>query len=58
LDRFDGPRAARAISNARSLTLRLRSRSFTPTLPTTLVIFFIVRVSTRTPSSNKRLSVG
>src|SRR6516162_3798248 len=51
-------RAARAISSIRSLTLRLRSRSLAPAAPAMLVIFFIVRVSTRTPSPNKLLSVG
>jgi hypothetical protein len=48
-------RAARAISSIRSFTLRLRSRSLAPAAP---AIFCIVRVSTRTPSPNKLLSVG
>ena len=47
-------RAIRAISNSRSFTLRLRSRSLVPTAPTISVIFFMVRVSTRTPSPSKR----
>ena len=51
-------RAARAISSTRSLTLRLRSRSLDPAAPAILVTFFIVRVSTRTPSPNRLLSVG
>jgi hypothetical protein len=38
--------------------LRLRSRNLAPTLPAILVIFFMVRVSTRTPSPNKLESVG
>ena len=51
-------RAARAISSMRSFTLRLRSRNFVPTSPAILVIFFITRVSTRTPSPSKLESVG
>jgi hypothetical protein len=51
-------RAARAISSTRSLTLRLRSRSLAPTAPEILMIFFIVRVSNRTPPPNRLLSVG
>ena len=50
-------RAARAISSTRSLTLRLRSRSRAPAAPAIAVILFIARVSTRTPSPNKLLSV-
>jgi hypothetical protein len=51
-------RAARAISSTRHLTLRLRSRSWVPAAPAIPVIFCIVRVSTRTPSPNRLLSVG
>jgi len=51
-------RAVRAISSTRSFTLRLRSRSLAPAAPAMPAIFFIVRVSTRTPSPNKLLSVG
>ena len=43
---------------SRSFTLRLRSRSLAPASPAILVIFFIVRVSTRTPSPSKLESVG
>src|SRR5712671_7159948 len=49
---------ARAMSSTRSFTLRLRSRNLAPTSPAILVIFFIVRVSTRTPSPNRLESVG
>jgi len=51
-------RVARAMSSTRSLTLRLRSRSFAPTSPTIAVIFFIARVRTRTPSPSRLESVG
>src|SRR5262249_39455126 len=51
-------RAARPISITRCFTLRLRSRSLHPTSPVILVIFFMTRVSTRTPSPNRELSVG
>jgi hypothetical protein len=36
----------------------LRSRSLAPAAPVMPMIFFIVRVSTRTPSPNRLLSVG
>ncbi len=52
------PRLARAISTTRNFTRRVRSRSFVPTSPATSVGLFIKRVSTRTPSPNKLLSVG
>jgi hypothetical protein len=39
------------MSSTLSFTLRLRSRNLAPTLPSILVIFFMVRVSTRTPSA-------
>jgi hypothetical protein len=48
----------RPISSSRSFTLRLRSRSLVPTTPTMSVIFFMVRVSARTPSPSNVLSVG
>jgi Putative transposase len=48
----------RAISRTRSLTLRLRSRNLVPTSPAILVIFFMVRVSTRSPSPRRLESVG
>jgi hypothetical protein len=51
-------RAARAMSRTRSLTLRLRLRSLVPTSPAMAVIFFIMRVSTRTPSPSRLESVG
>jgi hypothetical protein len=51
-------RAALAISNTRSFTLRLRSRSVVPTTPAIAVIFFMIRVSTRTPSPSRLESVG
>jgi hypothetical protein len=37
---------------------RLRSRICVPALPATAVTFFMMRVSTRTPSPSKVLSVG
>jgi hypothetical protein len=37
---------------------RLRSRICLPTLPTLAATFFIMRVSTRTPSPSNVLSVG
>jgi len=46
------------MSSTLSFTLRLRSRNLAPTLPAISVIFFMVRVSTRTPSPNKLESVG
>src|ERR1035441_849270 len=51
-------RAARPISRIRYFTLRLRSRSLAPTSPAMAAIRFIARVSTRTPSPSKLLSVG
>src|SRR6202022_1050150 len=51
-------RAARAVSSTRRFTLRLRSRSLAPTSPAIFVIFLMGRVSTRTPSPNRLLSVG
>jgi len=51
-------RAVRAISSSRSFTLRLRSRSFVPAAPAIFVIWFMVRISTLTPSPNSVLSVG
>jgi len=46
------------MSNPRSFTLRLRSRSLAPAAPAILAIFFMMRVSTRTPSPSKLESVG
>src|SRR6478672_9669128 len=51
-------RAARATSSTLSFTLRLRSRSLVPASLTICVIFFMVRMSTRTPSPSKLESVG
>jgi len=51
-------RATRPISSSRNFTLRLRSRIFAPTSPAMAVIFFITRVSTRTPSPSRLESVG
>ena len=45
------------MSSTRSFTVRLRSRNCAPTSPAIAAIFFIVRVSTRTPSPS-RLDVG
>src|SRR5437762_12923390 len=53
-----GFRPSDAQSDPRSFTLRLRSHSLAPVLPAILVIFFMVRISTRTPSPNKLESVG
>src|SRR5580700_6780218 len=46
------------MSSTLSFTLRLRSRSLVPASPTICVIFFMVRMSTRTPSPSKLESVG
>jgi len=51
-------RAARAIPSTRSLMLRLRSRRAVPAAPAIAVTFFIVRISTRTPSPSRLESVG
>src|ERR1022692_4400894 len=51
-------RLTRAISTARSFTLRERSRNFVPTSPAPSVTRFMTRVSTRRPSPSKLLSVG
>ena len=51
-------RAARAMSSTCSFTVRLRSHSLAPVSPAIVVIFFMVRISTRTPSPNKLESVG
>jgi hypothetical protein len=51
-------RAARAISSTRSFTVLRRSHNLAPASPAIVVIFFIVRISTRTPSPNKLESVG
>ena len=51
-------RATRPISSRRSFTLRVRSRSLVPTVPAIVVILRMMRVSTRTPSPSKVLSVG
>ena len=45
------------MSSTVSFTLRLRSRSLVPASPTICVIFFLVRMSTRTPSPSK-LEIG
>jgi hypothetical protein len=51
-------RLARAIAKTFNFADRLRSRICVPALPATAVTFFMMRVSTRTPSPSKELSVG
>ena len=46
------------MSNISSFTLQLRSRSLVPAAPAIAVIFFMMRVNTRTPSPSRLESVG
>jgi hypothetical protein len=50
-------RAARATSSVLSMTAWLRSRNLVPTSPAILIVF-MVRINTRTPSPSRLESVG